>query len=152
MLLYENVTIFDPTKADEDITAMIEATSAIITGNGGEILKVDQWGRRKMAYEMNKHDKGNYVLYLFRAPSDTLLKIETAYKVNESIIKYMNVKLGKKHAEGAIKALADAEQKAASEAAAAKAAAEAPAAEPAAETTAEAAPAKDQAKADSSEG
>jgi len=141
--LYENITIFDPGRTDEEINSAVEKTLELITGDGGEILKADHWGRRKMAYELNKHDKGYYVLILFRAQGQTLGKLETAYKVNESIIKYMTVKLGKKHAEGALKALDDAARAEAApapeaepEAAAAPAAEATPApeAEPAAET------------------
>lgn len=150
MQLYENITILDPKMTDEDINATVEATSSIITGNGGEILKTDPWGRRKMAYEMNKNDKGYYVLFLFRAPSETLAKIEKAYKVNDQVIKYMNVRLDKKQAEGALNAMAAAEQKAAAEATAAAAAAAAPEVAEAPET-AEAAPAAEQ-PATSSEG
>ena len=101
MHLYENITIFNPSLSDEEINTTVQRTIETITQDGGEVLKADHWGRRKMAYILNKHDKGYYMFILFRAPSQTLGKIESAYKVNESIIKYMTIKLGKKHAEGA---------------------------------------------------
>ena len=139
MHLYENITIINPGLTDEEINATIEKTLDIIKADGGEILKVDTWGRRKLAYELNKHDKGHYTLILFRAPGESLAKIETAYKVNEQIIKYMTVRLEKKQEKGTLKALEDAAK--AAEAAEAKAA-EPPATEaPATEAPATEAPA-----------
>lgn len=109
MHLYETITIFDPNRTDEDINETVEKTTSIITGAGGEILKTDHWGRRKMAYELNKHEKGYYVLMLYRTPSETIKKIEDTYKVNDQIIKYMVIKLNKKQTEGALKVLSEAE-------------------------------------------
>ena len=129
MHLYENITIFNPTLTDEDIKATVDKTTALITENGGEILKEDHWGRRRMAYMLNKHEKGYYVLILFKDAGTVMSKIEQSYKVNEQIIKHMTIKLGKKHAAGALNAVAA--EKAAAEAPkpveeAPKAAAEAP--------------------------
>jgi small subunit ribosomal protein S6 len=68
----------------------------VIVRQGGEILKSENWGRRKLAYELNKHQKGNYILLLFKAPPSTIIELEKLCKVVDSVIKFMVVKLSKK--------------------------------------------------------
>jgi small subunit ribosomal protein S6 len=139
MNVYENIVIFNPSLPDEEIETATTRIKDLIASEKGEVLKVDPWGRRKLAYEINKQTRGFYTLLLFRAPSPVVRKLEELYKVYDPVFKYMIVKLEKKQMEAALKALAEAEAKAAE--AEAKAA-ESPAEEaPAAESPAEEAPA-----------
>jgi len=124
---YENVVIFNAELSDEDFGANVRKISELITGMQGEILKTDHWGRRRLAYAINKNAKGNYVMFLFRAPSNVIKKLEEYYKVNDQIIKFMVVKLEKKQTEGTLKAL-EAVIKAKAAAVAAASAPQAPAA------------------------
>jgi len=120
--LYENVVIINPFLSDEEIEATTEKIKDLITADKGEILKVEPWGRRKLAYELNKQTRGFFVLLLFNAPSTVVKKLEDFYKVYDPVFKYMVVRLEKKHKEAVLKSLAAA-------AAAAAAAADAEAAE-----------------------
>lgn len=130
MNLYECITILDAGLNDETINEAIEKVQGIITKGGGEILKTDKWGRRKLAYEINRHSRGFYVLFLYRAPSDVNRKIEDTFKVFDPVIKFMLMRLDKKQASGTLKAL-EAEKKAKAVAAAAPAPADTPADAPA---------------------
>lgn len=130
MNLYECITILDAGLNDETINEAIEKIQGIITKGGGEILKTDKWGRRKLAYEINHHSRGFYVLFLYRAPSDVNRKIEDTFKVFDPVIKFMLMRLDKKQASGTLKAL-EAEKKAKAAAAAAPAPADTPADAPA---------------------
>jgi small subunit ribosomal protein S6 len=142
MNVYENIVIFNPSLPDEEIETATTRIKDLIASEQGEVLKVDPWGRRKLAYEINKQTRGFYTLLLFRAPATVVRKLEELYKVYDPVFKYMIVKLEKKQTEAALKALAEAEAKAAEAPAAEAPAAEAPAAEaPAAESPAEEAPA-----------
>jgi small subunit ribosomal protein S6 len=72
--VYETIAIIDASLPDETIEASVERIKDIITGDGGEVLKVDPWGKRKLAYEIKKHARGYYVLILFKAPASTTKK------------------------------------------------------------------------------
>ena len=96
MNYYEKIFILDPNIDDSAVEEITGKIKDIIIKHGGEILKADNWGRRKLAYELNKHQKGNYTLLLFKAPPQVILEIEKLCKVLDSVIKFMIVKLTKK--------------------------------------------------------
>jgi small subunit ribosomal protein S6 len=73
------------------------------------VLKVDPWGKRRLAHEIKKHNRGHYVLFLFRAPSSTTKKLEDFFRVHDPVFRYMHVKLEKKQREAVLRALAEAE-------------------------------------------
>ncbi len=103
MNYYEKVMIIDPNLDDSAVDEAVGKVKDIILKEGGEILKTDNWGRRKLAYELNKRKQGNYVLLLFKSPPTTIGKLEKHCKLFETIIKFMIVKLVKpKHIEAAL--------------------------------------------------
>lgn len=104
MNIYENIILFNAALADEDIEAASGKIKDIILNSGGEILKVDVWGRKKLAYEVQKQKKGFYTLLFFKAPSATVRKLEDYYKVFDPVVKYMVLKLHPKQAEKALQA------------------------------------------------
>ncbi len=96
MDIYENIVILNAALPDEEINTAISRISDVVVKAGGEILKTDLWGRKKLAYEINKHSKGYYVLLIFKTPPATIKKLEELYKVFDPVIKFMVVKLGSK--------------------------------------------------------
>ena len=96
MNYYEKVMIIDPNIDDSVVEDTVGKIKDSIIKQGGEILKTENWGRRKLAYELNKHQKGNYVFLLFKAPPATISELERLCKVLDPIIKFMVVKLTKK--------------------------------------------------------
>lgn len=96
MNYYEDVVILDPNLDDTAIEETVQKIKDVITKQGGEILKTENWGRRKLAYELNKHQKGCYILLLFKAPPATITELEKLSKVLDAIIKFMVVKYTKK--------------------------------------------------------
>jgi small subunit ribosomal protein S6 len=96
MNYYEKVIIFDPNLEDSAVEETVGKVKDVIVRQGGEILKTENWGRRKLAYILNKHQKGNYIFLLFKAPSATIAELERFCKVVDSVIKFMVVKLTKK--------------------------------------------------------
>lgn len=105
MNVYENIVIFDASLADENIEAATAKIKELIESSGGELLKADAWGRRKLGYEISKHSKGFFTLFLFRSPSALIKKIEDFYKVYDPVIKFMVIKLEKKQMEHALASL-----------------------------------------------
>jgi small subunit ribosomal protein S6 len=96
MNIYENIVILDASLPDEEINVSLSKIKDLITNAGGEMLKVESWGRRKLAYEIKKQNKGMYVLLIYKTPAAAIRKLEEFYKVFDPVIKYMVIKLGKK--------------------------------------------------------
>lgn len=102
MNVYENIVILNASLSDEELETATGKIKDLITNSGGEILKTDAWGRRKLAYEVRKHKKGFYLLILFRVASSFIKKLEDYYKVYDPVIKYMVIKLDKKMLKGVV--------------------------------------------------
>jgi small subunit ribosomal protein S6 len=96
MNIYENIVILNAALGDEEIESAITKIRDLIANSGGEVLKADMWGRRKLAYEIKKHKKGFYVLFLFRSPSSFIKKLEDFYKVFDPVVRFLVIKLEKK--------------------------------------------------------
>jgi len=96
MNMYETVVILNPSMSDDDAKAIIDKLTEIIKTAGGDMLKVDSWGKRKLAYEMNKQKLGNYFLLIYKTPSVGIRKLEEYFKVLDDVLKFMVVKLGPK--------------------------------------------------------
>jgi small subunit ribosomal protein S6 len=96
MNYYEKVMILDANLDDSAAEEIVTKIRDMIIKQGGEIFNTDNWGRRKLAYELNKHQKGNYFLLTFKAPPTTILALEKLCKVTDSIIKFMVVRHLKK--------------------------------------------------------
>jgi len=116
MNIYENVVILNASLPDEEINAAVAKIKDLVTNSGGETLKADLWGRKKLAYEIKKQQKGFYVFFVLKTPASTVRKLEELYKVFDSVIKYMVIKLGPKQvkaleaAQAAAQAAVEAEQ------------------------------------------
>ncbi|MBI3593075.1 MAG: 30S ribosomal protein S6 [Nitrospirae bacterium] len=96
MNIYENMVILSSALNDDEVKSAVDKISELITNSGGEVLKADNWGRRKLAYELNKQKMGVYIFFLFKSPSSTISKIESYFKVFDPVLKFMVIKLGKK--------------------------------------------------------
>jgi small subunit ribosomal protein S6 len=96
MNYYEKVMILDANLDDSAAEEIVTKIRDMIIKQGGEMFNTDNWGRRKLAYELNKHQKGNYFLLTFKAPPPTILALEKLCKVTDSIIKFMVVRHLKK--------------------------------------------------------
>ena len=89
---YEAMYIVTPEMEDEAIKGVIEKFSGIITANGGEIEKTDEWGRKKLAYPIDYKTEGYYVLVNFAAAPELPRELERNFRNDESILRYMGVR------------------------------------------------------------
>ncbi|MDI7259082.1 MAG: 30S ribosomal protein S6 [Thermodesulfobacteriota bacterium] len=98
MRKYESIFILDPDLEEEQAQSAIEKIKGIITQGSGEILKAEDWGKRKLAYDVKKKSKGHYYLIHFSGNPALLSELERNFRVMDAIIKYQSVCLDEKHA------------------------------------------------------
>ena len=89
---YEAMYIVTPEMEDEAIKGVIEKFSGIITANGGEIEKTDEWGRTKLDFPIDYKTEGYYVLVNFAAAPELPRELERNFRNDESILRYMVVR------------------------------------------------------------
>jgi small subunit ribosomal protein S6 len=93
MLLYETIFIIHPELNEEDVEEHIKRVENLVTRLGGEIIKTERWGKKRLAYEVNKHRYGFYVLLRLRGNSAFLPELERHYRLTEGIIKSLVIRL-----------------------------------------------------------
>lgn len=91
---YETVIILRPDLDDSATYGIVEKLEAVVADNGGHLLIRDDWGKRKLAYPIAKHLKGHYVLLSHLAPPDLVTELERRIRIEDSIIRFLTVKLG----------------------------------------------------------
>jgi len=89
---YETVVIVPADLSDDDITTLIDRYKSIISNHKGLVVKVEKWGKRKLAYEIKKHNKGFYLLIDFAGLSAVVAELERNLKIDDKILKFMTVK------------------------------------------------------------
>ncbi len=94
MRAYEMMLIYSPQLDDEGLDAAIERTKTLIANNGGEVEKVDKWGKRRFAYEIDKMTEGFYVVMDFKAEGSVTAEIERVLKITEEVVRYLLVRKG----------------------------------------------------------
>lgn len=92
MRRYETVVIVPVDLPDDEITGLIDRYRSIITNHRGTAIKVEKWGKRKLAYEIRKHNKGFYMLIDFAGQSATVVELERNLKIDDKVLKFMTVK------------------------------------------------------------
>jgi small subunit ribosomal protein S6 len=94
MRTYELVFVVDPRVSDEDVTTMIQEYRQMITTGGSEITVEENWGRRKLAYPINKLNEGKYVLFGITSQDGktSLHEVEHRMRQNEKILRYLTVR------------------------------------------------------------
>jgi small subunit ribosomal protein S6 len=91
---YEVVFIVHPDQS-EQVPAMIERYKTLVTGHGGVIHRLEDWGRRQMAYPIQKVHKAHYVLMNIETDQATLTELEHAFKFNDAVLRHLTMKTSK---------------------------------------------------------
>ena len=91
---YEVVFIVHPDQS-EQVPAMIERYKTLVTGRNGAIHRLEDWGRRQMAYPIQKVHKAHYVLMNIECDGETLAELEHAFKFNDAVLRHLTVKTRK---------------------------------------------------------
>lgn len=93
MRTYESIFIVHPEVVGDDQAAIIDKYKTVLTDQGAEILKVDNWGVRTLAYPVKKQNKGCYVLVIFDAEPTVISEYERRMRIDDKIIKFQTVVL-----------------------------------------------------------
>jgi small subunit ribosomal protein S6 len=89
---YEVVFIVDPT-ADEEVTRLTEGFSQIVTDQGGVVTKAETMGKRQLAYEIDHHKDGTFVLLEIEGSGREIAELERRMRVNDRILRYLTVRV-----------------------------------------------------------
>ena len=92
---YETLYVLKPTLTDEETAANIEKIEAILVKNGAEILATNKMGMRRLAYPVEKNERGVYTVVYYKAEGSLINELERNLKFNEEVIKYLTVKYTK---------------------------------------------------------
>ncbi len=90
---YESVLIARQDLGASQVNNIVEELSNVIKNEGGNVVRVDNWGLKNLAYRIKKNRKGHYVLMNITAPASAIAEFERIMRFNEDIIRYMTVKV-----------------------------------------------------------
>ncbi|TAN60361.1 30S ribosomal protein S6 [bacterium] len=93
MRLYETVGIIRSDAGDDIVKAIIQKAKNAVEGGGGKIEKLDEWGRRKFAYPINKKNEGFYFVITYTSSPLASKELERGLKFNEDVVRYQTVRL-----------------------------------------------------------
>jgi small subunit ribosomal protein S6 len=93
MRIYEELFIAKPDAPDEEVDAFIEQMKTIVSTAGGTVDKVEKWGKRKLAYKVDRYREGAYVLFQFTAGPETVKEFERRLRVSDLVIKFLTVRI-----------------------------------------------------------
>ncbi len=91
---YEVVFIVHPDQS-EQVPAMVERYRTLVTGRAGTIHRLEDWGRRQLAYPIQKVHKAHYVLMNIECDNETLAELEHAFKFNDAVLRHLTIKMRK---------------------------------------------------------
>jgi len=91
---YELVLINSPEIEEEKISATMDSVTRLITGKGGVISDVEQWGKRKLAYPIKQSVEGNYVLIRLKMKPKLTKELEASLQISEEVLRHLLIKLG----------------------------------------------------------
>jgi small subunit ribosomal protein S6 len=90
---YELVYVVSPDATEEQVNDLHAQVEGIVTRMGGQVEKTDNWGRRKLAYEIGRHKEGTYVLEALNASGEALKEIDRRLKVYDIVIRHLVVRV-----------------------------------------------------------
>lgn len=91
MRQYETIFIINPELDESETNDVIEGVKTAIGSGGGKILKVDPWGKKKLAYTVKQHNDGYYMLIVFESSPEFVRQLNGHYQITEPIIKHIVV-------------------------------------------------------------
>lgn len=91
---YELVVILNPEVADDVVGASIERVQQAIATRGGEVVDVNHWGRRRLAYPIKRHMEGNYVVSQIKLDPGQVPDLDSNLRISEDVIRHLIVRAG----------------------------------------------------------
>ena len=90
---YESVLIARQDLGASQVNTLVDELKNVISAQGGEVVRVDNWGLKNLAYRIKKNRKGHYVVLNISAPASAISEYERVMRFNEDVIRYMTVKV-----------------------------------------------------------
>jgi len=91
--IYEELFIVKPDVADEEADQYVEQLRTQLTAAGATVDKVEKWGKRKLAYRVDKYREGNYVLFQFTGDASVVKELERRLRVSDVVLKFLTVRI-----------------------------------------------------------
>lgn len=85
---YEIMAILDPEAEEQTVAGVVDRITKILSDREGEVSNVDRWGRRKLAYEINRKSEGNYVLVVFKSEPEALAELDRVLNLADEVIRF----------------------------------------------------------------
>jgi small subunit ribosomal protein S6 len=89
---YEMTYILNPVLDEDKFSELVGYVNKLIEDNGGEVVETDEWGVRKLAYDIDKKSTGYYVNLYFNAPAETIAPVERNMRIHDDIMRYLTLK------------------------------------------------------------
>jgi len=89
---YETLFVLKPTLTPQETQERVEFIKNVIENNGGEIAAIEDVGVRKLAYPIQKFERGHYFIIYFKAPANAVRELERIYRITEDIIRFLTIK------------------------------------------------------------
>jgi small subunit ribosomal protein S6 len=86
---YELMLVLRPDAPDERAAAVIDRTTRYVVAEGGQIVKVAPWGRRRLAYPIDRYREGSYHIVVFEAPAEAIAEMERSLQITEDVLRYL---------------------------------------------------------------
>ena len=86
---YELMLVIRPDAPDDKVSAVIDRTTRYVVASGGQIVKVAPWGRRRLAYPIDRHRDGSYHIVVFEAPPEAIVELERSLQITEEVLRYL---------------------------------------------------------------
>src|SRR6266853_170669 len=93
MRIYEELFIVKPDAPEEEVDQFIEQMKSVVTTAGGTVDKVDKWGKRRLAYRVDKYREGTYILFQFTAGPEMVREFERRLRVSDLVLKFLTVRI-----------------------------------------------------------
>lgn len=87
------MVILDPEAEDQQVDSVVDRITRILSEHGGEVAGVDKWGRRKLAYEIDRKTEGLYVVMTFTSESDPLAELDRTLSLADEVLRFKVVRL-----------------------------------------------------------
>jgi small subunit ribosomal protein S6 len=89
---YELVVVMNPDIPEDDVQSAIERVTTAVTSRGGEVVEVNPWGRRKLAYPIGAHSEGSYVATQIRLDPERAHELEGGFAISEDVIRHLLIR------------------------------------------------------------
>lgn len=93
---YETTVIAKPNSSEDQVSALKTKVEGIIQAHSGQVGNYEDWGTRRMSYEIQKEGRGRYVYFAYTANNETVAEIERNFRINENVLRFLSVQLSAK--------------------------------------------------------